>query len=436
VPDGGADSGNGTSHPCPLISCGNGCRKHNELRLTCQPSFQLRTLRPGSRFEVLSNPEFLSEGTAVKNLLYPDRVLIGSSNTIEGRRAAAALANVYASWIPRSRILGTNVWSSELSKLVANAMLAQRISSINSISQICEKTGANVHEVAKSIGLDPRIGPQFLKAGLGYGGSCFRKDIGSLVYLAKTLGLDEVADYWDQVQLINDLQRSRFARKVISRLNGTLISKKVTLLGFAFKKDICDTRESVAIDIIRILLEERPEEIAIFDPCCSPASIQRELDQLCGSPNFDFSKYLKSVKVYTDPYQACLNTNAILIITDWDKFRTTPSTFDPNASKQAPNTETTTFSDLTASDEFQDNSSPLSTQYLPEPPCPSNCPACGDTFSGFNLDQDFEWARILYHMKKPKWVFDGRGVLDVAEMERLGVRVEVLGRAMGGVSLY
>jgi UDPglucose 6-dehydrogenase len=219
-------------------------------------------------------------------------------------------------------------------------------------------------------------------------------------------------------------------------LNGTLISKKVTLLGFAFKKDICDTRESVAIDIIRILLEERPEEIAIFDPCCSPASIQRELDQLCGSPNFDFSKYLKSVQVYSDPYQACLNTNAILIVTDWDKFRTTPSTFDPNASKQAPNTETTTFSDLTASEEWPDNSSPLSTQYLPEPPCPSNCPACSDTFSGFNLDQDFEWARILYHMKKPKWVFDGRGVLDVAEMERLGVRVEVLGRAMGGVSLY
>lgn len=377
--------------------------------------------------------------------MHPDRVLIGSSNTVEGRRAAAALVNIYATWIPRSRILGTNVWSSELSKLVANAMLAQRISSINSISAICEQTGADVQEIAKSVGLDPRIGPLFLKAGLGFGGSCFRKDIGNLIYLARSYGLHEVGDYWNQVLVMNDLQRTRFARKVISCLNGTLRGKKITLLGFAFKKNTGDTRESLAIDIIRILVEENPAEIAIYDPGCSSANIQRELDQLTCSP-----RNRNAVKVCMDVYQACLNSNAILITTDWDKFKTKPSTFvsndcklpSPSNTASPPNGSTSSeepldsFANLQALQQaLAGTSLPSRDQYLPEPECPSDCPECSDTLSGFNLDQDFEWARVLYHMKKPKWVFDGRGVLDVTEMERLGARVEVLGRVGTGSTL-
>ena len=390
-------------------------------------SFQLDTCRPRAHFQVLSNPEFLSEGTAVENLLHPDRVIIGSSSTVPGRRAAAALAKIYTTWVDRSKILGTHVWSSELSKLVANAMLAQRISSINSISAICESTGADVHEVAKSIGLDPRIGSQFLKAGLGFGGSCFRKDIGSLVYLARSLGLHEVGDYWNQVLLINDLQRNRFARKVISRLNGTLIRKKITLLGFAFKKNTGDTRESVAIDFIKVLLEEKPAEIAIFDPCCSVAAIHSELDRL---RNHD------SLSVYTDPYQACLDADAILVVTDWDNFRM-ESTADHGNTKrpQSPIDLTSSTSTITAdrADRFFNLSKD---QYLPEPPCPLDCPECAYSFPGFNIEEHLEWARISYHMKKPKLVFDGRDVLDAVEMEKLGIRVEALGKAERGFTLF
>jgi UDPglucose 6-dehydrogenase len=381
----------------------------------------LKDLRPESCNQILSNPEFLSEGTAVKDLKTPDRILIGSADTIEGRRAAATLANIYAAWVPRSRILGTNVFSSELSKLVANAMLAQRISSINSIGAICEKTGADVHEIAKSIGLDRRIGPQFLKAGLGYGGSCFRKDIGSLVYLAKILGLDEVADYWNSVQVINQSQRTRFARKVISRLNGTLRGKKITMLGFAFKKDTGDTRESVAIDIIRLLLEERPTEIAIYDPGCSPTEIRQEIDQVISTLAIDLAQLKSIVSVTMDPYQACLNSNAICIVTDWDHFKTTPSTYSPKSTKESP-VQTTTPAPSALEDIDAE-------QYSDLPPCPEDCPDCTQPFAGFAIEQDFEWARILYHMKGPKLIFDGRGVVDVQEMERLGARVEVLGIA-------
>ena len=330
---------------------------------------------------------------------------------------------LYASWVPRSKILGTNVFSSELSKLVANAMLAQRISSINSIGAICEKTGANVHEIAKSIGLDRRIGPQFLKAGLGFGGSCFRKDIGSLVYLAKTLGLDEVVDYWNAVQIINQSQRTRFARKVISRLNGTLRGKKITMLGFAFKKDTGDTRESVAVDIIRILLEERPAEIAIFDPGCSPEDISREIDLMALTLQPDVGRLRSRVTISTEPYQACVHSNAICIVTDWDHFKTTPSTYTSKTPR-----DLLTLKPLIAS-----TMSPLEQigpeQHFVMPSCPHDCPECTQPFAGFSIEQDFEWARILYHMKGPKLIFDGRGILDVPEMERLGGRVHVLGTA-------
>ncbi len=419
---------------------------------------QLRESRPGVRFQVLSNPEFLSEGTAIKDLMNPDRVLIGCSHTVPGRRAAACLARVYTAWVPPSRIVCTNVYSSELSKLVANAMLAQRISSINSVSAICERTGADVSEIAHSIGLDPRIGPQFLKAGLGFGGSCFKKDISSLIYLAESLNLPEVGDYWRQVLLMNDFQRSRFARMVVTRLNGTLVRKKITLLGYAFKKNTGDTRESPAIDVIKALLEERPGNVAIYDPCCSPASIKHEIETHCGA---GYVSPQGPVDILTDPYQACLDANAILVMTDWDLFSNTPrlaaSTTKPRVPPLAPHqsqdiintpksTLATTPTPYTASDILNlPPSSPASSlsqytsRYRPEPPCPSDCADCAESLVSaasatvaFAPEQRLDWARIAYRLREPRCVFDGRGVLNVSEMGKLGVRVEALGRAGPG----
>jgi UDPglucose 6-dehydrogenase len=206
--------------------------------------------------------------------------LIGSSRTEAGLAAAAALEEVYSAWVPRSRIVTVNLWSSELSKLVANAMLAQRISSINTVSAICERTGADVDEIAEAIGLDPRLGPKFLKAGLGFGGSCFKKDILSLVYLAETLNLEEVAEYWRQVITINEFQRNRFVKRVVSNLYGTLIGKKISILGYAFKKDTSDTRESPAVEVVKSLLADNPAEIAIFDPRCNPEDVKDEIKRL------------------------------------------------------------------------------------------------------------------------------------------------------------
>ncbi|HYD90924.1 MAG TPA: nucleotide sugar dehydrogenase, partial [Flavobacterium sp.] len=200
----------------------------------------------GVKFQILSNPEFLAEGTAIDDLLNPDRVLIGGDTDADGQRAIEALVEVYANWIPKDRILTTNVWSSELSKLTANAFLAQRVSSINAMSELCEKTGADVSEVAKAIGMDSRIGPKFLKASVGFGGSCFQKDILNLVYIAKSYGLNEVADYWEQVIIMNDHQKRRFAANIVKTLYNTVSGKKIAFLGWAFKKDTNDTRESAA----------------------------------------------------------------------------------------------------------------------------------------------------------------------------------------------
>merc|ERR1711963_604578 len=216
-------------------------------------------------FWILSNPEFLAEGTAMKDLSNPDRVLIGGPTSKEGIAAAGVLADIYANWVPRERILTTNLWSSELSKLVANAMLAQRVSSMNSISQLCEKTGADVAEVSRAIGKDSRIGPKFLQASVGFGGSCFQKDILNLVYLCEQYGLKEVANYWKAVVDINDYQKSRFAKKVVKSMFNTITDKKIALFGFAFKKDTGDTRESPAIYVCQYLLEEGAN-LSIYDP--------------------------------------------------------------------------------------------------------------------------------------------------------------------------
>ena len=269
------------------------------------------------KFQVLSNPEFLAEGTAVNDLLNPDRVLIGGQESEEGREAIQALVDIYASWIPKDNILTTNVWSSELSKLVANAFLAQRVSSINAISELCEVTGADVDEVARAVGMDSRVGPKFLKASVGFGGSCFQKDILNLVYIAKTYGLNEVADYWEQVIIMNDHQKRRFGENIVSTLYNTVSGKKITFFGWAFKKDTNDTRESAAIYVADALLDEQAE-ITVYDPKVSAERIYSDLDYLSTrSPE----ENRKRVKIINDPYEACKDTHAIAILTEWDEFK-------------------------------------------------------------------------------------------------------------------
>lgn len=440
--------------------------------------------RPGVHFEILSNPEFLAAGTAVNDLLYPDRVLIGSSPTPAGRKAAAALASIYSAWVPRARIITTNVWSSELAKLVANAMLAQRISSINSIAAVCEQTGADVDEVAAAVGVDPRIGDKFLKAGIGFGGSCFKKDVLSLVYLAERLGLDDVAAYWRQVNSMNEYTRDRFAARVVKCLNYTLVGKKVTILGYAFKKNTNDTRESPALEIIRTLLEEGPREVAVFDPCCNPGVIREEIKRLLKDLDV---KILKEdggpLVVYENAYEACAAADALLITTDFDEFKSGSSKKKAGASRisaeglASPNPGSASLSassskqpqkpgmsdprpfnslepteldllslqkylakqlplapiSLTASTAASSPEDPLRRLY-PEPACDADCPDCSLEKSGYAPNEEYkpkeklDWAKVSYHMKKPKWLFDGRGVVEVKEMELLGFRVESVGR--------
>jgi UDPglucose 6-dehydrogenase len=262
-----------------------------------------------AHFDVLSNPEFLAEGTAIRDMESPDRVLIGGRETPSGRAAVQAVANLYAHWVPRERILTANLWSSELSKLVANAFLAQRVSSINAISALCEKTGADVSEVALAIGMDSRIGPKFLKAGVGFGGSCFRKDILNLVYLCQHYGLQEVGAYWEQVVLMNDYQEARFVQNMVSTMFNTVAGKRIALFGAAFKADTGDTRESPALAVCRGLLEERAQ-VVLSDPHAlenARASLGPLADQVSFEP---------------DPYKAAEGAHAIALVTEWARYAT------------------------------------------------------------------------------------------------------------------
>lgn len=267
----------------------------------------------GINFHVLSNPEFLSEGTAVQDLLQPDRVLIGGDN----EEAIQALTAIYAHWVPAERIITTNLWSAELSKLTANAFLAQRVSSINAISELCEATGANVDEVARAVGADSRIGPKFLKASVGFGGSCFQKDILNLVYIARSYQLHAVADYWEQVILLNSHQRRRFADKIVRTLYDTVSGKKIAFLGWAFKKDTNDTRESAAIYVADALLSEEAE-ITVYDPRVSPERIYADLDAL-GTRNPEENRRL--LRMAKDPYNVMEGAYALAILTEWDEFK-------------------------------------------------------------------------------------------------------------------
>lgn len=315
-------------------------------------------------FEILSNPEFLAEGSAVADLYNPDRVLIGGDEDENGQIAIRALVNIYASWVPRERILSAGLWSSELSKLTANAFLAQRISSINSISALCERTGANVDEVARAIGTDSRIGPKFLKSSVGFGGSCFQKDILNLVYLCHHFDLPEVADYWEQVVRMNDYQKKRFAKHIIESLFNTVSGKKIGFLGWAFKKDTNDTRESSAIYVASELLQDRAE-IHVYDPKVKSEQIHRDVAaalRSSGLPENECRELEQLVYAYDEPYAALHQSHAIAVLTEWDEFRT------------------------------------------------------------------LDWNRIYAAMKKPAFLFDGRNILDLPALKSMGFVVGGIGK--------
>tara|TARA_X000000950_G_scaffold258040_1_gene325035 strand:+ start:220 stop:1578 length:1359 start_codon:yes stop_codon:yes gene_type:complete len=306
----------------------------------------------GRNFQILSNPEFLAEGTAIQDLESPDRVLIGGDSTKEGQLAVDQLVSIYENWVPREKIIATNVWSSELSKLTANAFLAQRISSINAISALCEATGANVDEVAHAIGTDDRIGPKFLKASVGFGGSCFKKDILNLAYMCEHFGLQEVADYWNSVIEMNHYQKKRFSANVLSHLFNTVSHKKIALFGFAFKKDTNDTRESAAISIASDLLAESAN-VVIFDPKVSEAQIRKDLSVADDN---------EKVSVAKDPYQAAEEADAILVLTEWDMFKT------------------------------------------------------------------LDFTKIYNNMRKPAFIYDGRNILDIEALRKIGFDAQSIGR--------
>lgn len=272
----------------------------------------------GVNFQILSNPEFLAEGTAVEDLLNPDRVLIGGDiDTEKGKEAVNALVSVYANWVTKEHILTTNVWSSELSKLTANAFLAQRVSSINAMSELCEKTGADVNEVAKAVGMDTRIGSKFLQSSVGFGGSCFQKDILNLVYIAKSFGLNEVADYWEQVIILNDHQKRRFAANIVKSLFNTVSGKKIAILGWAFKKDTNDTRESAAIYVSDYLLNEQAD-IVVYDPKVKTEQIYADLEYL---GTHCVEEIRSRVKVVNTAMKACKDAHAVAVLTEWDEFK-------------------------------------------------------------------------------------------------------------------
>jgi UDPglucose 6-dehydrogenase len=321
---------------------------------------------PAVHFEILSNPEFLAEGTAIEDLTAPDRVLIGGKETESGQAAVAALVSVYAHWVPKERILCTNLWSAELSKLTANAFLAQRISSVNSISALCEATGADVSQVARAIGTDSRIGPKFLNASVGFGGSCFQKDILNLVYICECAGLPEVAKYWDAVVSMNDYQKQRFVHRVIGAMFNTIKGKRVAVFGFAFKKDTGDTRETPAIDVCRGLMADGAK-LCIYDPKVTAAQVNLDL----ATAKFEWdhpvakAQPLKdSVEVLNDPMEAARGAHAICVLTEWDEFKS------------------------------------------------------------------YDYQAVYDAMVKPAFVFDGRNILDHAKLREIGFIVYALGKPL------
>ena len=276
----------------------------------------LRSNNSNVEFQILSNPEFLAEGTAMRDLEIPDRVLIGGDKTNQGKKAIESLVKIYSSWVPKENILTTNLWSSELSKLTANAFLAQRISSINSLSELCEETGADIEEVSKAIGMDSRIGSSFLKTSVGFGGSCFQKDILNLVYISRSIGLEKVANYWEQILIINAHQRDRFANKINAIINKESLQKNVCIFGWSFKKDTNDTRESAAIYVANNLIKCNIY-LNVYDPKVKESQIFFDLNYTNGNEK----RNREYISVYKSPLNSIDKTNIIAILTEWDEFR-------------------------------------------------------------------------------------------------------------------
>lgn len=366
---------------------------------------------PDVHFDILSNPEFLAEGTAINDLLRPDRILIGSTKDESARKAAEALTQVYAAWVPQERIITINLWSSELAKLAANCMLAQRISSINSLSAICEATGANIEELSFACGLDSRIGSRMLKASAGFGGSCFKKDVLSLAYIAETLHLPEVSAYWKSVVDINEYQKERFAKRITKRLYNTLRNKKIAVLGFAYKKNTGDTRESAAITIVGQLIAEGAN-IAIYDPQVSEDQIFRDL---AGTHPQDVVR--QRVQAVPDALSACAGASAVVILTEWDEFKTDRVQQRNVQSKTAAQPHSPSGSDAGSGS----HDSGLCT------------PMLSDTANPLDGTRDqaerrLDWTQIASSMKRPRLVFDGRNVVDTEKLAGLGFTVECIGK--------
>lgn len=324
---------------------------------------------PDVQFEILSNPEFLAEGTAIQDLTNPDRVLIGGCDTESGRRAVEVLKSVYAHWVPTDRIISANLWSAELSKLAANAFLAQRISSVNAISALCEVTGADVQQVAHAVGTDSRIGPRFLNASVGFGGSCFQKDILNLCYVCETLGLSKVAEYWHSVISMNDYQKQRFVETIVSSMFNTVVGKKIAILGFAFKKDTGDTRETPAIDVCHGLIKEGAN-LVIYDPKVTEEQVFQDLSMskfewdIPMSPTKANEKLKQNVSMHFDPYKAMEGAHALCVMTEWDEFKL------------------------------------------------------------------YEYQKVYESMVKPAYVFDGRNILDHEELRKIGFIVYAIGKPL------
>ncbi|KAK0630913.1 UDP-glucose/GDP-mannose dehydrogenase family, NAD binding domain-containing protein [Bombardia bombarda] len=400
----------------------------------------LRYHRPEISFEVLSNPEFLAEGTAVDNLMHPDRILIGSAQTLPGLQAAAALKDVYAAWVPAARIVTVNTFSSELAKLIANTMLAQRISSINAVSAICEEIGlgADVDDVSLAIGKDTRLGSKFLHAGVGFGGSCFEKDILNLAYLASELHLHVVADYWLGVLRINEYQRQRFARRVVRELNGSLRGKKISVLGFAFKDGTNDTRNSIAVHIIKDLAEEMPREIAIFDPGCAPADILDEIQRIGLKDS-----QLERIKICTGWRDSVQDASAICVLTQWKQFRGSQvgrpvgtvkdvKRVDDCLLRSLHEESLTEMKILDLEEVARYDGSALTDDPLgrlqPLSPCPKDCSGCELGVKTGLEEETVDWVEVASMMQEPRWVFDGRNAVDSLELQGLGFRVRGIGK--------
>jgi len=369
--------------------------------------------KAGVKFSILSNPEFLAEGTAISDLLFPDRVLIGSLSDEAGLAAAAALVDVYAGWVPRNKIITMNLWSSELAKLAANALLAQRISSINSLSAICEATGANIDEISYAVGLDKRIGPYMLKSSIGFGGSCFKKDVLNLVYLSESLNFPEVAAYWKAVVDLNEWQKDRFTKRVVSSLYGTLSNKKVAIFGFAYKKNTGDTRESAAISIINHLVAERAK-VSIYDPQVKESQIWQDLHYSIDTPKIMDDH----VTVCRNPYDACADASAVIIVTEWDEFKCSENDVAPIVPSKYVGTVGFPFSTGAVSGDSSD-----ARRDSFGPPSPLVFRIHEDHAAQKRVD----WKRIANTMSRPMFVFDGRNITSPEKLRELGFRVESIG---------